>query len=132
MIPLPRWMRRALYATALMNVLASLAFMPSATSLREMTGFPPDSHPLYMSTAGLFVLLFGLGYLWCAVTGRADRLFIALAALGKLSFVALLMRLWSAGLVPARLAVLGSADLVFAVLFFIWLRGARAPSPVAA
>jgi hypothetical protein len=125
MMPLPHWMRRALYTTAVMNVLASVTFMPSATALRALTGFPQTSEPLYPSTAGLFVLLFGIGYLSCAVTGRADRLFIALAAVGKLSFFALVVHLWLAGALPLRVPVLGSADLVFSILFFIWLSSTR-------
>jgi len=131
MIPLPQWMRRALYITAVMNILASAAFIPGATALRAVVGFPQASHPLYLSTAGIFVLLFGLGYLWTAMMGRADRMFITLAAVGKLSFFLLLARLWSAGALPLRAPLLGSADLIFSMLFFAWLFGSRADTGAA-
>jgi hypothetical protein len=72
----------------------------------------------------MFVGLFGLGYLFVAVTGRPDRFFITLAAAGKLSFFALLVTSWLVGTVPFRGVVAGSADLVFGVLFVAWLVGA--------
>jgi hypothetical protein len=121
MTALPTWMRRALFATAVMNVVAAAAFVPSARSLRALAGFPEGEHPLYLTTAGMFVLLFGLAYLAAAVRGRADPVFIAIAAAGKLSFVALLVWFWAMGMLPVRAPLLGSADLIFAGLFLRWL-----------
>jgi hypothetical protein len=121
MIPLPAWMRRTLFTTAAMNIAVAAAFLPAAEPLRTAAGLPAGGDPFYLLMIGLFVLLFGLGYLWCAATGRAERLFIALGALGKASFVALLVRFWAAGALPLRAPVLGSADLVFSALFLVWL-----------
>jgi len=125
MIPLPTWMRRALFATAGMNILAAAAFVPVARPLRAVLGFPEAGHPLYLLTVGMFILTFGLGYLWAAATGRAERLFITLAAFGKLSFFALLVACWAVGAVPMRLPLLGTGDLVFGMLFVAWLLGVR-------
>ena len=124
MTPLPTWMRRALLATAAMNILATALFLPGADSLRAVAGFPLGGSPFYLVLATMFVLLFGLGYLFAGVTGRADRLFIAVAAVGKASFFALLVGFWAAGAVSWRAPLSGSADLFFAVLFFVWLRAA--------
>jgi hypothetical protein len=121
MTTLPTWMRRALFITAGMNVLAAVAFVPSAHVLRTVAGMPEGEHPLYLATVSMFILLFGLAYLRLAVTGRADRLFIAVAAAGKLSFFALLVWFWGIGDLPARAPVLGTADLIFGVLFLTWL-----------
>jgi hypothetical protein len=121
MIPLPTWMRRALYATAGMNILAAVAFVPAAESLRALAGLPVGSHPLYLATVGMFVGLFGLAYLWTAVAGRADRLFIAIAAAGKLSFFALLVSFWAIGDLPMRAVVAGTGDLIFGAMFLAWL-----------
>ena len=131
MIPLPTWMRRALFATAGMNIVAAAAFVPSAASLRAVAGLPEGTHPLYLATVGMFVLLFGVGYLWAALAGRAERLFIALAAAGKSSFFGLLVWFWAAGAVPMRVPVLGTADLIFAVLFWTWLFSAPVRTPSA-
>jgi hypothetical protein len=128
MIPLPTWMRRALFITAALNIGVAATFIPAAEPLRTAAGVPAGGHPFYLMMIGLFVLVFGLGYLWCAATGRAERLFIALAALGKMSFVALLVRFWAAGDLPLRAPVLGSADLVFGAMFVVWLVSARGPA----
>jgi hypothetical protein len=116
-------MRGALFATAGMNILAAPVFMPAATSLRTVAGFPEGGHPFYLVTVGMFVLTFGFAYLWAAVTGRAERLFIAVAAAGKLSFFGLLVWFWAVGAVPLRAPVLATGDLVFGVLFLAWLFG---------
>ena len=117
---LPTWMRRALFATAGMNVLAAAGFLPAARSVRALAGLP-EGHPLYLMTVAMFVFLFGLGYLGAAVAGRADRLFLSVAAAGKLSFFALLVAFWMVGSVPFRAPLLGSADLIFGTLFAVWL-----------
>lgn len=129
MIPLPSWMRRALFATAVMNVLAALAFLPAGGSVRALAGLPEDAPPIYLLTIGLFILLFGLGYLWTALMGRADRLFIALAAIGKLSFVGLLVHCWRAGALPIRAPITAAPDVAFGLLFVAWLISARAAPP---
>jgi len=120
---LPAWMRRALLATAAMNVLAAALFVPPARGLRALAGLPEDGHPLYLVTVAMFVLLFGLGYLWAGLAGRIERLFITLAAIGKISFFTTVAAYWIAGELPFRAALMGTGDLVFGVLFVIWLLG---------
>ena len=125
MIPLPVWMRRALYATAAMNVLVAPAFLPPSSALRALAGFPEGGHPLYLTTVAMFVLLFGLAYLGTAARGTADPLFIAVAAAGKIAFFTSLLWFWITGEVAIAAPVAGAADLVFGVLFATWLLGAR-------
>ena len=121
MTALPTWLRRALYATAVMNVGAAIGFLPPVTSMRALAGLPLDAPPLYLATVGMFVLLFGLAYLWTAIRGCSEPLFMALAGGGKIAFFALLVWFWGAGDLPLRAPVLGSADLVFGSLFLAWL-----------
>ncbi len=121
----PTWLRSAMLATAAMNALASVMFLPSSHALRALAGLPDGAPPVYLATIVMFVLVFGVGYLWVAVTGRADRLFVALAAVGKLSFVTLLVCFWAHGALPLRAPLVGSADLVFALLFAKWLYAGR-------
>jgi hypothetical protein len=118
-------MRRALFATAAMNLLAAAAFLPPSEGVRSLMGLPPHGDPVYLTTIAVLVATFGLGYLWAAVAGRAERLFIGVAAFGKLAFFALLVVFWAAGTLPARAAAAGSADLLFAILFLAWLVPAR-------
>ena len=123
MTALPTWLRRALYATAVMNIGGAIAFLPPATSLRAVAGLPVDGPPLYLATVGMFVLVFGLAYLWTAVRGCSEPLFMALAGGGKIAFFALLVWFWGVGDLPLRAPILGSADLVFGSLFLGWLLG---------
>jgi len=123
---LPSWMRTALYATGVMNLVAAIGFMPASSAMRETAGLPNDVHPLYLMTVALFVGLFGVGYLRAAMAGKAERLFITVAAFGKLGFFSLLVWYWGGDLLPLRAPVLGSADLAFSTLFFSWLLGSRA------
>jgi hypothetical protein len=121
----PSWVQKALLATGVMNLLASVAFLPPAGALRAVFGFPVDSHPLYLATVSMFVGLFGAGYLAGALTGRVDRVFLTIAAIGKLGFFALVAGLWATGALPAQAVFGGSADLLFAALFFKCLYDAR-------
>src|SRR3989442_12481678 len=124
-------MRRALFATAGMNIVGAALFAPPARALRAVAGLPQGEHPLYLATVSMFVLLFGLAYLCAAAAGRADRLFITIAAVGKLSFFALLVWFWAFGALPVRAPLVGTGDLVFGFLFVVWLYGTRAEVPAA-
>ena len=131
MTTLPTWMRGALFATAGMNIVGTALFAPSARVLRAVAGLPEGEHPLYLATVSMFVLLFGLAYLWAAAAGRAERLFITVAAVGKLSFFALLVWFWAVGALPVRAPLVGTGDLIFGILFLAWLYGTRAEVPAA-
>ena len=123
MTVLPTWMRRALLTTAVMNVLGAGLFLPSSGALRELAGVPAAEHAIYLLTIAMFVLVFGFGYLYAGLTGRADPLFIAVAAAGKLSFVALLVFSWLSGAVSLRAPLSAVGDLVFGLMFLTWLLG---------
>src|SRR5262245_5468550 len=125
MIPLPTWMRRALFVTAVMNILAAVCFLPGAGALRDLAGFPAAGEPFYLMMVAMFVLLFGLGYLWAARAGHADRLFIGVAAVGKLTFFALVFCFWAAGALPLRAPATAAGDLLFGLMFVAWLRSVR-------
>jgi hypothetical protein len=118
---LPTWMRRALLATAVMNILATGLFLPPAAALRELAGVPPAEHAIYLMTIAMFVFSFGLAYLYAGLTGRADRLFLALAGGGKLAFVALLLFFWASGDVALRAPLSALGDVVFGVLFLTYV-----------
>ena len=121
---LPNWMRNALLATAVMNLTAGLAFLPPAQPLRAVAGMP-DGEPVYLTTVALFVLLFGAGYAYCGLMRRDERLFLALSAIGKISFVSIVTFYWLAGRLPFQAVMTASGDLVFGALFAGWLLTSR-------
>lgn len=118
---LPRWMRSALFATAVMNLVGALAFTPYGRAVRALAGLPDEAPAVYLATIGVFILTFGIAYAWTAIVGRADPLFIAVAASGKLAFFAVLTWYWVRGQLPGRAPLAGSGDLLFGLLFLVWL-----------
>jgi len=120
---LPSWLRNALFATAAMNLFAGLGFLPPATGIRALAGLPPGEHPVYLTTVALFVMTFGIGYFWVAAANRPERLFITLAAIGKLGFFLIVLGCWLMGSLPGIAVVGASADLLFAGIFVTWLLG---------
>lgn len=122
---IPQWLRIAMLATAAMNLLGAITFLPAAGALRELGGLPVEAHPLYLTTIAVFIFVFGAMYLWVGLTGRADRQFIAIAAAGKLCFFAVLLWYGITGAISPQAALSGVGDLVFGSLFLYWLlRGA--------
>jgi hypothetical protein len=118
-------MRVAMLATAAMNISVAAMFLPSSRILRTTAGFPADAPAIYLLTVALFVFLFGVGYLYTGFSGVGERLFIAVAAVGKLGFVLLVVGTWMTGSLPPRAPAIASADLFFSVLFFYWLATSR-------
>jgi hypothetical protein len=90
--------------------------------MRALLGLPAGGDPFYLSLVALFVALFGAGYLWVAASNRPERLFIALAAVGKLGFFLLVAGFCLAGRLSASALAGGAADLVFVLIFLQWLR----------
>jgi len=125
MTALPMWLRAALYATAVMNVLVGLAFASGSATLLAATGMPAPVPAFYTLTVGMFVALFGIGYFAVARGDEPERLFLALAGSGKLCFVALVFSLFLAGSLPARAALAAAADLPFGLLFVGWVLTTR-------
>ncbi len=93
---LPRWMRVALSATAILNMLGAIAFVPTLPAMREMMGWPMG-HPLYMWIVAEFMVSLAQPYGYCAWAERAPRLFIIIGAVGKFAFVATLVSFWLSG-----------------------------------
>ncbi|MCW5891313.1 MAG: hypothetical protein KIT14_12285 [bacterium] len=122
----PRWLRIALFATAIVNLVAAVGFLPEVAAVRRLAHLPVDAPPIYLRTIAVFVLLFGTGYLWTAVTGLTDRLFVALAAAGKLSFVGVTAWCVRDGSLPPAALIAVSPDLGFGLAFTAWLWTTRA------
>jgi hypothetical protein len=118
-------MRRALFATAAMNVVAAAGFLPGASAVRALAGLPPGENAVYLTTVALFVFLFGVGYFCVAWANRPERLFVAVATAGKLGFFSLLVGFWAAGSLPLAAPLAGSPDLAFGLLFLTWLSTTR-------
>lgn len=122
---LPRWMRVALFATAAMNIFGGLVFVPAFHVGRDFLGLPKNAPPLYLWVIAEFVVIMGFGYLAAAVSGRADRLFIAVGATGKLAFCFTFLAFYLSGDLPILAPLAGAGDLIFGILFLLWLNQTR-------
>jgi len=124
---LPRWMKVALIVCGVLNMFGAILFLPASASLRAANGFPAESHPFYLSIISSWIFLFGLCYLWLGIRGRNERLFLVIGAAGKAAFVALAFLFAVLEEIPLTSALSTLPDLVFAVLFtlYLWLQRSR-------
>ena len=119
----------ALFVTAacfnLVVGLLVLCAYPLAARLLELT----DPPTVWLHLVAATVLIFGVAYWLVAKQPQRYRPFVGLGAAGKLAFAAIIYYHWFAGDAPARLAMLVSVDVVFAVLFLRYLHSSRARTP---
>ena len=94
---------------------------PLTAKLLGLTG-PPDV--FFHIVAGIVTLF---GFVYWLIWRDADRYrpFIGLGAIAKLVFVVAIYAHWLTGSASGMLALLVTADLIFAVLFFQNLRASR-------
>lgn len=109
-------LRRALGATAVMNLAGSPAFLPAAEPLRAAFGLP-SAHPVWPLAVGTFIFAMGVGYAALAWTGREERVFVGVAALGKGLFASVLLAMAVTGELPWIAAGAGVPDFAFAAVF---------------
>ena len=119
------WLRRALFATAALNILGVLTFWPGIALGPHFFGLPQNAHPLYLAIIAAWILIFGAAYLYQALAPRIDRLFLAVGAAGKASFVLIMLVFWLRGDIPALTALSSLPDLLFAALFVAYLARTR-------
>ena len=125
-----RFMRRTLNVTAIANLGAALMFA-FPESLGGLAGLPTPVPTVYSATLAVLVALFGATYAWLARQPVIDRPLVVFSALGKTSFVIVVLLCWLSGQVPFITLLTASGDLVFAGIFAWWLlgeRGAELPS----
>jgi hypothetical protein len=114
-------MRRVMLAAAVLNTLGALTFIPSFTGLRAQGHLPNDAHPVYLWMIALWIFFFGVAYLYLGLTGKVEKVFVAVGAAGKLSFFGLLLGFALAGGLPIQAALSGIGDLIFGTIFTVWL-----------
>ena len=121
-------LRGALLASGPLNLMGAALFAPPSVALRAAFGVP-EAPAFYQWTIALWVLAFGVAYAHAGWRGRADGSLLALGAVGKFVFVALMTSMAWRGDVPTPTALASLSDLVLAVIFaHAWWRGARAPA----
>ena len=120
-------MRRALWASVAFNLGGVLLFA-FPESIGQLAGLPAPVPRIYTTLLALFVALFGGAYAWLARQPEIDRPLVALAAIGKSGFFAVMAVCWLLGEAPGRGVVAATGDLMFAVVFAWWLLGSGSAS----
>ncbi len=115
-----KWLRIALFATAVMNIFGSITFVPANRIGRELLKLP-EPHPLYLWILAVWIFAFGICYLWMAVTQKREWLFIVIGAIGKLSFFGILAINAFTGEIPFQTMLAGAGDLIFGIIFIFWI-----------
>src|SRR5260221_8780792 len=87
-------MRRALWATSVMNLLGALLFAFPSSPLGQLAGLPLGVPLLYRALMAVFVVLFGGAYAWLATEPSISPPLVGLAAVGKIAVFAAVLLLF--------------------------------------
>jgi len=113
-------MRLIVLACGPMNLLGAVSFSPPFPDGRTALGLA-EAPPFYLWVIASWILVFGIAYFWQGLTGKADRTFLAVGAVGKASFAVLLIGLTVQGDIKPLAIAAALPDLVLAIVFLGWL-----------
>jgi len=116
--------------SAATNLAVSGALLFLGTFVARHLAFDPivGTNVVLFTFAGAMIGLFGYAYVRIAIDPVRFRPLIHVTAIGKLLAFASAALPWLAGIVSLRLPMFLSADVVFAILFFDYLRRTKQPS----
>jgi hypothetical protein len=110
---------------AAFNFLVGMGILLGYSLVAPLLGLPAQP-TVWIHIVALVVLLFGWAYWRIATDPVRYREFVVLGIAGKLAFVVAIYGHFLNGSATAATAALVSADLLFAVLFWAYLRGTPA------
>ena len=112
---------------AAFNTLVGLGFLSARAQLDPILGLTVagGTNVVFVDLCAGFIILFGYAYLRAAIDPVRFRPFIGLGVIGKLMAVAVVLGLFAAHVIDARLPLLVGGDLVFALPFADYLRRTR-------
>jgi hypothetical protein len=116
---LDRLFHLTLWITVPINLTGAVIF--SLPLLRQITRLPTSTQPFYGLLLGSWISLFGLGYLYLALSKRYDKTFLAIGAFGKLSFFVLALGYFLQAELGILALLAASIDAVLASIFLAWL-----------
>jgi len=87
----------------------------------KLIGLPIEVPLVYAALSSFLVGVFGLAYGWLALQPDIDRPMVALAALAKTGVFFIALALWAFDHVAGPLMLVAIGDLLFAMLWFLWL-----------
>ena len=116
---------RVLFAlAAVFNVAAGLPPLLAPAQTLATFGMAPLPDHLFLRVTGLLVLTFGMGY-WFVSRNLKLREIVWLGVIGKSGVVLVFAWSWLQGLLPGRAAAVGMGDLLFVIVFLLFLASHR-------
>jgi hypothetical protein len=114
---------------AAFNFLVGLLMLVAYPLVAQVLGLegPPT---VWFHIAAAIVIIFGYAYWRIAQDPVTYRPFVALGAIAKLAFVIAIYGHWLVGTASSAMALLVTADLIFAVLFVAYFKVSGMPASV--
>lgn len=109
----------ALHVTVPINFSGAVIF--SSSTLRQLIGLPPLNQGFYGLLIGSWIGLFGVCYLYVALSKRYDKVFLMIGALGKLSFFVLAIVYFTFSNLGFLALLASGVDACLATIFLVWL-----------
>ena len=106
---------------SIFNILVGGGLLLAYPWLAPILGIDGPPTVWFHITVGI-VLIFGYAYGCISLNPRRYRPYVLLGAIGKLTFAVVIYAHWLRGTAPAALAMIVTADVVFAALFVAYLR----------
>lgn len=113
--------RAALWFSVALNALGVAVFLPMALGGASPL-LPIAPSPFLAANIALTIGLFGGVYAWLALQPQFNRALMIVGGLGKLGFFALAVTYAVVGVVPMRMALNATPDLILAGIFLWWAR----------
>lgn len=121
MIP-EKVVRVSLGATFIFNLAAAALLVWDDSPLSRLAGITPSHSVIHTALAAMMVAALGLAYGWLALRPRIDRVLLTFGGLIKGTAFVSFALLAVLGAVPVAFALFATPDILFALLWFVWLR----------
>lgn len=118
--------RKTLLLSAVFNVVCAGIVIFPTSALGQLTGFPAGAPAIYAGLLAWLVAVYGGAYAWLGVTPVISRPLLYSGVCAKGGAFVFLTGLWLAGGITFMTASLGLGDLLFASIWFVWLRTTKA------
>lgn len=112
---------------ALFNLVVALVLLTASAQMGALLnlGAATPGSVVLSNLSGAFVGLFAYAYARVAMDPRLYRAYVELGAIGKMLVLPAAGIPWALGYIGWELPLLACGDLVFALLFWDWLRRTR-------